>query len=410
MDDSSLPAKLQRLRKAADTLGKPSWRPMLRYLASLHERGIHPARPPFAHPWEEIGPGYCYGPAFGHWDIVHAALDTLPWEPNHARHQILNNLAAQQPDGLVPGSIYLAKPTPFFQRDSGHPPLWPIAVDDYTSLTGDTSLRDSCLDPLLRQIRWFEKYRSSTEGGFFYTDILNRTWESGIDEGIRFDSAVNGPHTCIDATSHVCALYGIAARWTRCVRRDASYWEKHYRCLRRLISSRLFSPATGFFHDIWSVHSPSPPLALEGMWPVVLGQATPAQAKAVFSKNLAHPDRFFTPHPLASVARHDPSFELRMWRGPSWNSMTYWAARGAVHYKQFSLAKKLLEGSLDQSARVFSDTGTIWEFYHPFGGDPREVKRKPDTPFNTPCRDYLGHNPLTAMARLYQIVIGDLLH
>ena len=46
--------------------------------------------------WEEIGPGYCYGPAFGHWDLIHQILDVMPAEPEHARNQILNDLAAQE--------------------------------------------------------------------------------------------------------------------------------------------------------------------------------------------------------------------------------------------------------------------------------------------------------------------------
>ena len=45
-------------------------------------------------------------------------------------------------------------------------------------------------------------------------------------------------------------------------------------------------------------------------------------------------------------------------------------------------------------------TGTIWEFYDAEGGDPREVARKPHTPFNRPSPDYLGHNPL--LARLWE--------
>jgi putative isomerase len=43
----------------------------------------------------------------------------------------------------------------------------------------------------------------------------------------------------------------------------------------------------------------------------------------------------------------------------------------------------------------------VWEFYHPHGGDPLELARKPHTRYNAPCREYLGHNPLIAMARMY---------
>ena len=60
---------------------------------------------------------------------------------------------------------------------------------------------------------------------------------------------------------------------------------------------------------------------------------------------------------------------------------------------------KLLEAALDATATQFERTGTIWEFYHPQIGDQQAVKRKPrGRP--TPCRDYLGHNPLFAMADL----------
>ncbi len=91
-----------------------------------------------------------------------------------------------------------------------------------------------------------------------------------------------------------------------------------------------------------------------------------------------------------------------MWRGPSWNSMTYWVARACVDYGRVDAAKILLEKALDQSAKQFDLTGTIWEFYHPLGGNPMDVERKPHSKYNTPCKDYLGHNPLIAMARLYE--------
>ncbi len=60
-----------------------------------------------------------------------------------------------------------------------------------------------------------------------------------------------------------------------------------------------------------------------------------------------------------------------------------------------------LEKALDDSARQFAKTGTIWEFYHPSGGNPEVVQRKPKTKRNMPCTDYLGHNPLIAMAVMY---------
>jgi hypothetical protein len=81
--------------------------------------------------------------------------------------------------------------------------------------------------------------------------------------------------------------------------------------------------------------------------------------------------------------------------------MTYWAARGCLRYGQTTAARQLLEAALDATAVQFARTGTIWEFYHPQGGDPETLKRKPSAR-NVPCRDYLGHNPLFAMVEMWK--------
>ena len=235
--------------------------------------------------------------------------------------------------------------------------------------------------------------------GFFYRDILTRQWESGVDEGIRFEGVATGPLACVDATAHVYWLYEHAARWASQCGEDGGAHAENADRLRSFMQERLFNPATGFFHDIWWADKAEAPLAFEGMWPVVVGAATPEQAARVIDENLMNPDRFLTAHPIATVAKSDPRFELRMWRGPAWNSMTYWAATACARYERRDAANRLIEAALDASAEQFDRTGTIWEFYHPDRGHPEALARKPNTSQNQPCRDYLGHNPLIAMAR-----------
>lgn len=425
------------LRKEAGKLGKPAWRPMLRYVVDLHERSVHPPEPPLGLAWEEIGPGYCYGPAFGHWDLVHAVLDTLPHEPRHARDQILNLLGTQEPDGLLPGVIWMRheeRPSTVDPKTGPeavtHPPLWPVVVGEYFDITGDAEFVERCRARLLRQIGWFERHRrvarlsspKSEPSGFFYRDVLDRRWESGIDEGVRFDAgpkdvslrdvrlkdeAPRGPLACVDATSHVYALYTYAARWSSQGGAEETGINPVADGLASFIRESLFDEETGFFHDSWSVGRPEVrPCAFEGMWPVVVGAATDEQAQRAIDENLLNPERFLSRHPIATVGVKDRRFSLRMWRGPAWNSMTYWAAVGCMRYGRADAARRLLEGALDSSAEQFERTGTVWEFYHPHGGNPEDVARKPHTPYNAPCRDYLGHNPLCAMARLWEKTPG----
>ena len=90
-----------------------------------------------------------------------------------------------------------------------------------------------------------------------------------------------------------------------------------------------------------------------------------------------------------------------MWRGPAWNCMTYWAARACLRYDRPYAAHRLVDAALDTTAAEFARTGTLWEFYHPTAGDQSVLKRKP-TAQNTPWRDYVGHNPLFALAELWR--------
>ena len=396
------------LKKEASGLGKPEWLPMLEYVADLHGRSVFPAKGIFPYEWENIGPGYCYGPAFGHWDLIHAIFDSMPVLPEHARHQILNTFATQQDDGMLPALVFMKGSEPELIKTSGHPPVWIYAVDEYCRICGSDELKITALPHLLRQIGWFESKRRAQPDGFFYL-VLTHEWESGFDEGIRYFDIKNAsaPLAYVDACSHVYALYDCAARWLETAGRDSSELRMKASALKTFIQDKLFSDQTGFFHDIWSVNDKDKRhFCFEGFWPMICGAATKAQADRLIDESVLNRDRFLTKHPVPVVAKCDPLHELRMLRGPSWNSMTYWLALGCHRYGRPYAAGKIHEMALDATAVPFERTGTIWEFYHPELGRQEDVKRKPYTSFNIPCRDYLGHNPLFAMVRLREQCIG----
>ena len=75
-----------------------------------------------------------------------------------------------------------------------------------------------------------------------------------------------------------------------------------------------------------------------------------------------------------------------------------------MRYGRKDAAKKILEKALDAISFQFEKTGTVWEFYNPFIGEQNAVARKPYTPYNVPCRDYLGHMPAVAMAEIWDSI------
>ena len=382
------------LEKEITTFGRPEWEAVLKEVVRLHRASILPARDCMPYEFEHIGPGYYYGPAFGHWDIVHEILDSVESEPEHARRQILNDMSWMQEDGFLAGAVYFSDEGFYHQKDTTHPPLWPFAVDAYCRVTGSDALAQEVLPCLVRQIGWYERNRRLDDGGFFYTDVTgNHKCECGSDDSIRFVPAP-GMMDCVDACSHVYALYDFAWQWS-----GGKLYASEREALGDLIRNRLYSEETGFFHDSGGQRH----FTFDGFWPLLCGAATEAQAKRVVEEWMLSPERFFTRHPMPFVVHSDSGYELRMWRGPSWNSMTMWALMGCLRYHQYKAVRMVAERVMDATAEQFRRTGKLWEFYHPELGQQSELTRKPyNKEANLPCDDYLGHNPLFAIARMWK--------
>ena len=201
-------------------------------------------------------------------------------------------------------------------------------------------------------------------------------------------------------------MYEYAEKWSLQLGLKTLLYERRKEELRSFINDSLYNISDKMFYDIWAIHNPSVKhLVIENFWPLIAGAITKDKADALIDNYLLNESHFLTKHPVPSVSISDPGFEMRMWRGPAWNSITYWVVMGCIKYDRFDAARIILEKALDSTASQFEVTGTIWEFYHPYGLEQLEVNRKPHTPYNTPCVDYLGHNPLLALGALYQKLI-----
>lgn len=186
--------------------------------------------------------------------------------------------------------------------------MWVVSVDAYVDATGDVGLLRECLEALRRQIGWFERERALPGGGFYYLDVTTGPWESGMDEGIRYDRRPAAAAASIDFSSHVYMMYDHAARWSRTLGPPHAAWEEKAEALGRFIREEMWDPRSGFFYDSWTVREPARRhLAFEGIWPVMTGAATQEQAARVIDEHLLNPQEFFARHPIATVARATPS-------------------------------------------------------------------------------------------------------
>lgn len=384
---------------------KPAWAPLLQHIEFLHANSLHPPFPPLPFSWEEIAPNGELGIVFGHLDTVNIACDLLCLAPQKAFHQMTNLLTLQREDGFIPGWVVCGTHCLHVNDKVSSPPLWAIVVEDYFNQTQNMEALRYCYPKILKQISWFEEQRNSEEGGFYYLDCMDRIWESGVVEGVRFDlgGGAISDFTCVDATSHVYKLYQLAGLWAERLNEDSKEWKNRAKQLQEYIQNELFDSESGFFYDKWMVDDQRKRrMTFEGFWPLICGAASDDQAQRVVDENLIQVKRFFTSHPIPSVSLEDPAFEQKFWRGPTRNSLAYWAARGATNYGRIDVSKIIVEKALDSTLRHFQQTGALWEYYCPIGGNPQTIPRG-DGELKGPCRDHLGANPLIAMAKMWSL-------
>lgn len=165
---------------------------------------------------------------------------------------------------------------------NSHPPVWVFAADRYFELTGDRPFLKKCLAAAKAQLEWFEQNRKCPAGGYFYRDILTNSYESGIDQGVRFDVKSSVLLACVDATAHVFAIADFCAKWSAILGEEDAAYKFLAAEIQKFINMKLYDENTGWYYDEWDMADEDRmPTAFEGMWPMAVGAATRSAAKRV---------------------------------------------------------------------------------------------------------------------------------
>lgn len=143
-------------RKTIQNKCDEKWRKLLFATIDLCERSIRQPSEAidhvFPYPWMEIGPGYAYGPAFGHWDIVHSAFNFVKDDPYEVIRQLENDFSLLCDDGRLIGAIFFQDHKRFNSDVVTHPPLWVFLADELYDLHGNKEFLRRCLTVVEKQI------------------------------------------------------------------------------------------------------------------------------------------------------------------------------------------------------------------------------------------------------------------
>ncbi len=317
----------------------------------------------------------------------------------------LDNLYAKQhPDGFICREIGTLDGEDRFERHepaSTGPNVLPWTEWEHYLDTSDRGRLSKVFPVLLSYHRWLRRWRTWPDGTYWSCGL-----GSGMDNQPRFPAQTreerlfhHGHLVWVDAClqqilsadllSRMAGVLGRAAEVT-----DLQEEREH---LSRVANERLWSEASGFYHDELPGGVLSEVKTIGAYW-ALLARVVPQERLARFVAHLEDSGAFDRPHLVPSLSADYPEYAESggYWLGGVWPPTNYMLLRGLERYGYRRLAHEIGRNHTARVTRVFEKTGTLWENYAPEKTEPGEPARD----------DFVGWSGLGPVAVLFEYVFG----
>ena len=330
-------------------------------------------------------PSYCGFFGVWSWDSWKHASATALFNPELAKNEIRCLFDYQAENGMIPDYVSRFKDR-INWRDT-KPPLAAWAVMNVYENTGDKAFVEEMFDKLYKYHRWWYTDRDHDKNGvceYGSTDgtLIAAAWESGMDNGVRFDEAemlknepenawsMNQENICLN--SFLYAEKGYLAKMAQMLGKNelADKLTQEAKALKEHIQTKMFDPETGFFYDTRIGTGEFIKVMGAECWlPLWAGIATPEQARQVLDKML-DPTKFNSTVPLGTLEISHLRFRPTRgyWRGPVWIDQVYFGVMGLRKYGFDKEADMFVRKYIANAQGLLTD-GPIHENYNPLTGE-----------------------------------------
>lgn len=330
-------------------------------------------------------PSYCGFFGVWSWDSWKHASATALFNPELAKNEIRCLFDYQAENGMIPDYVSRFKER-INWRDT-KPPLAAWAVMNVYENTGDKAFVEEMFDKLYKYHQWWYTDRDHDKNGvceYGSTDgtLIAAAWESGMDNGVRFDEAemlknepenawsMNQENICLN--SFLYAEKGYLAKMAQMLGKNelADKLTQEAKALKEHIQTKMFDPETGFFYDTRIGTGEFIKVMGAECWlPLWVGIATPEQARQVLDKML-DPTKFNSTVPLGTLEISHLRFRPTRgyWRGPVWIDQVYFGVMGLRKYGFDKEADMFVRKYIANAQGLLTD-GPIHENYNPLTGE-----------------------------------------
>lgn len=245
---------------------------------------------------------------------------------------------------------------------------------DY-QLSNDVNRLRDIFAPMVAHHRWWRDWRTWPDGSYWTSG-----WGSGMDNQSRVPHSEwhHRHYAWMDATMQQALNCQILLKIGAVIGRDEFNTElqSEYDHLYQYVNDRMWDESTGFYYDVAPDGKRSTIKSIGAYWGLLSDLISNNRAKRMIA-HLDDPVQFKRPHrvPSQSADNADYRDDGGYWLGGVWAPTNYVVLRGLTTRGSDDLAYEIARNHVENVAKVFQDTGTLWENYAPEKATPGQPAR-----------------------------------
>ena len=329
---------------------------------------------------------------FWAWDSWKHAAALAAYDPQLAKDQVKAMYDHLDENGFMPDVIYRDNLIEENNYRDTKPPLSAWAVWKIYEADADKEFLKELFPKLEKQHQWWYTDRDHDKDGlaeYGSTDgtLIAAKWESGMDNGVRFDrskllkngeKAYSLDQESVDLNAYLYAEKLYLAKIAAVLELDNKIgeYENLAAALKAKIQNQFFDTKTGWFYDTSLDGNEFIKVrGSEGWIPLFTEVASQEQAAHII-ETMMDPQHFNLKVPLQTLDATHPAFEPDggYWRGPNWLDQAYFGLIGLRNYGYEAEANELAYKLLHQAEGVLKSGKSIRENYNPVTGEGLEAQ------------------------------------
>ncbi|MFT5182971.1 MAG: putative isomerase [Flavobacteriales bacterium] len=329
---------------------------------------------------------YVWFHGFWAWDSWKHAAALARYKTELAKEQVRAMYDFMDEDGFIADCVYRDTTIEAHNYRNTKPPLSAWAVWEIFQADGDTVFIKEMYDKMILQHNWWYKFRdhdgdSICEYGSADGTLIAAKWESGMDNGVRFDhsrivenfsGAFSLTQESVDLNSflfaeknHLTKIAGVLDEVE-----DQKQFKRQAQMLQLEIQRQFFDETTGWFYDT-SLNGDTliRVMGCEG-WTALWANAASQEQAIRVVENMRDESKFNTkvPFPTMSISHPDFKPDGGYWRGPNWLDQVYFGIQGLRNYGYNEEANQAIRKVLNNCEGLMEKGPSIRENYHPITG------------------------------------------